>query len=374
MKNIWVLFIFVLSVWAAEAQPDGKVIETVTGKVVDLKTNEPISYTNIGLENTFYGTASDADGNFELKIPAEFTSNNIFFSAVGYKNQKFPVSSLFNQDFSIIKLDPQSYDIENVDIAAQSKVLIRILKMAAENTTYNFIAGPFNFNCTYENEKTVEDTIHTVQNAQVTIFDKTGYTNPSKLNAYQSVKYKIEKKEESESDFRFSTGTTNLDELLEFDLVRTGSSILNPGIVAGFQLKLEGEPVVDGKNCWLISFKQDKPTLAGSNNFYAKQYEGKIIISKDNYAVKMIEGKMTAPKNNRQGKSLAIGSANSNYLENVSISFSVKYNNLKPDFIVMDKNYEIGGEKVIEKSRLIINQVQTTNLTTLNSREYFTGE
>lgn len=373
MKKILLLLIFTLTIGTVGAQQGGKVAETITGKVIDQKTNEPISYTNIGLEDTYYGTASDGNGNFELKIPAEMVSKNIFFSAVGYKGDRFPVKSLFSKDFSIIKLEPQSYDIENVDIAVQSKVLIRILRMAAENTPYNFIAGPFNLSCSYENEKTI-DTIQMKRSARVTIFDKVGYVNPSKLNAYQSLKYKIDERNESEDDFRFSTGTTNLDELLEFDLVRTGSSILNPGLVTGFKLKLESEPVVDGNSCWLISFKQIKPTLAGSNSFYPKMYEGQITVTKDDYAVKKIEGKVLASKSNRQGKSLAIGSSNSNYLENVSYDFAVIYNNLKPSSIVMNKNYVSEGKKVSEKSKLLINQVQTTNLVILNSREYFIGD
>ena len=153
MKKIIILLIWISTCLFAEAQEGGKVVQTIKGKVINQVTNEPVSYTNIGLEDTFFGTASDIDGNFELKIPAELVSRDIYFSAVGFKNKKFPVQTLFSKEFNIVKLDAQSYGIDDIDIAAQSKVLIRILRMASENIPVNFIGGPFNLTCKYKNEK-----------------------------------------------------------------------------------------------------------------------------------------------------------------------------------------------------------------------------
>jgi hypothetical protein len=374
MKKSIIIFILTLIVWAANAQEEGKVVQTIKGKVIDEATNEPVSYTNIGLEGTLYGTASDGDGNFELKIPEELVSKNIFFSAVGFKNKMFPVTTLFDKEFNVIKLQPQSYDIENIDVAAQSKVLIRILRMAAENTPYNFIGGPFNLNCSYENKVTAGDSMLEVQKVEVTVFDKYGYMHPSKLDAYRSLKYKLEKTKETNAGYRFSTGTNNLDDMFGLDWVRTASSVMNPGLLDDFQLELEGEPKVDGSACWVISFKQKVPTLAGSGDFYATSFEGKIIIKKDDYSVKKIEGQVHSAKNNRQGRALAIGSLNTHFQKNVSYDFTVNYSNLKPDYILLNKSYTSEGRKIKEQSKLVVNQVQTTNLVQLDRREYFMGE
>ncbi|MBT3384878.1 MAG: hypothetical protein HN778_07215 [Prolixibacteraceae bacterium] len=373
MKKIIILLIWILTFLFAEAQEGGEVVQILKGKVINELTNEPVSYTNIGLEDTFFGTASDVDGNFELKIPAELVSKDIYFSAVGFKNKKFPVKTLFSKEFNIVKLDAQSYGIDDIDIAAQSKVLIRILRMASENIPINFISGPFNLACNYENEKLIDDSIQITQNASVLIYDKTGYTNPSKLNAFHSRKYSVKKEGESAGDYRFSTGSTNMDELLELDWVRSGSSLLNPALLPELQLALDDEPIIDGSPAWLISFKQKVPTLASSGDFYATSFEGKITIDKDDYSVKEIEGKVVSAKNNRQGKSLAIGNSNSNFIEDVSYNFKVKYSNLKPDFILLNKKYLSNGNMITEQSRLVIQQIQTTNLSILKSRDYFTG-
>ncbi len=372
-KTIIIITLF-FSTWFVSAQEGSKVVETIKGKVINEATNEAIIYTNIGLEGTLYGTASNSEGDFELKIPEELASKNIYFSAVGFKNKTFPVTDLFGKEFSIIKLELQSYDIGNINVAAQSKVLIRILRMAAENTPYNFIGGPFNLICSYEDNKTTDQTTQTTQKARVTIYDKTGYTQPSKLDAFQSVKYEVKKDKEYKEDYRFSTGTNNINELLEFDWVRTGASVLNSNLLSNFKLSLEEEPVIDGDECWVIAFKQTVPTLAGSGDFYATSFEGKITIEKDDYSVKKIEGNIKSKQNSLQGRSLAVSNSSINVKKNVSYQFLVNYANLKPEVIQVEKKYEMNEAQIEEKISLKVDQVQTTNVTALQNRDYFSGK
>ena len=355
------------------AQQAGNVVATIKGKVVDAKTNEPVSYTNIGLEGTYFGTASDIDGNFELNIPNEMANKDIYFSAVGFVSKKFPVKSLFNKLFNIIKVEPQSYEIDRIEIAALSKVLIRILQLTSEEIPYNFVSVPFNLTGKYTNKKTIDDTITIVQTADLLIYDHTGYSDPSKINAYRNLKYVI-KKEQWDVDSGFWGETTNMDELLELDWARSAFSVLNPNILMGFKLKLASEPVIKGKECWIISFVQEKPTLAGSGDFYATAFEGKITIVKENYSVVRIEGKVQSNKNNRQGKSLAIGNSTKNFFENVSYQFSTDYENMKPEKILLEKQYTFHGKKISENVSLKMDQIQTTNLSFLGSRDYFIGD
>lgn len=367
-KLILTIFIFPLAFYLI-AQNEGTIVHTIKGKVIDTTTNEAVSYTNIGLEDTFYGTASDEKGNFELKIPAALVTKNIYFSAVGFKNKAFPVQDLFDKEFNVIKLESQSYGIDDVEIATQSKVLLRILRMAAENIRMNYIGGPFNLLCNYSKEKVIDDSIKT-QNARVVIFDENGYSQPSKSDAFKSIKYAVKK---DEQDYRFSNGTINIDEMLELDWVRSASSVLNPNLLNSFQLKLLKEPTIDGKEFWVISFEQENPSLAGSGDYYATEFKGTITIGKADYEIKKTEGKILSLKNSKQGKSLAINPANTSYLKNVSSEFVVLYSNLKPEKIVLNKSFVENEKKISEKSVLEIYQVKTTQITKLESRDYFIG-
>lgn len=140
--NKYLIFIFLfIFPQVVFAQTETRVAQSIRGKVINLATNEAIPYANIGIEGTFYGTASDSEGNFELKIPEEMMNKQIFFSALSFKNDTFAVRSFFDKEFSVVKLSPMSYNIAEVDVEAQSRVLIRILRMAAENVPYNFLGA-----------------------------------------------------------------------------------------------------------------------------------------------------------------------------------------------------------------------------------------
>ena len=371
MRLIYLLLFFLIFNFESIAQQEETLTATIKGKVIDAKTSEPVAYTNIGLEGTYYGTASNNEGDFELKIPEELSENNIFFSAVGFANQKFPVTQLFEKEYSIIKLEPQNYDIGKVDVVARSKVLMRILTMAAENTPHNMVAGPLNFNAIYTNTVTSGSTIN--QSAEVLFYDQTGYSQPSKWDAFNHLKYALHKSD-WEGDYSFSTGKTEIDNLLSFDWVRTGAAVLNPEILNGFQLTLDSEPMVLGKECWVISFGQEEPTLEASGDFYASEFKGKITIRKEDYAVISIEGEIKSPKNSRQGRSLATESVSDLNLQNVDYTFKTEYRNLMPASIVANKTYSQNNKSITEKSLLNITGVQTTNLTQLELRDYFTGD
>lgn len=372
MRVFYTILLVAFLSFTVSAQQLGVVVKTVKGKVINARTNEPISYTNIGIEGTFHGTASNENGNFELKIPKEMAAKNIFFSAVGYKNRQFPVQSLFDKEFSVIKMSAKSYGIEDVDVDAKNMVLIRILRMASEEIPYNYIQGPYNLTGTYLAEKTVNDST-IKEEGDVLIYDFTGYSKPSKANAFQSLKYSVKMKNAG-NYYSFADGTTNIDELLELDWVRSASSVLNPALTGGLALKLIDEPTIDGKAYWVISFKQPKPTLAGSGDFYATSFEGKITIEKESYSILKIEGKIKSAKNNRQGKGLAIGTSNKNYFTDVAYDFSVWYKTLRPVKIECTKTYTFQNKNISAHSVLEITNARASNLTELNSRQYFTGE
>lgn len=366
-RYILILFLLVLS-YSVWAQTGSRVAQNIKGKVINRITNEAVPYTNIGIEGTFYGTASDSEGNFELKIPEEMVSKKIYFSALSFKNDTFPVNSLFEREYNIIKLEPQSYDIENVDIAAQSRVLLRILRMASENTPYNFLGGPFNLACTFESNKTINDTTHVSEVAKVTVFDRNGYRQPSKTDAFKMRTYEMNKQN---PDYSFATGTTNFDELLGLDWVRSATSVLNPAVLSQFELTLAEEPENDGVPVWIISFMQKEPTLAGSQDFHATFFEGKITIAKDDYSVKKIEGSAVSEKHNRQGKFLAVGNSNTNFYEDVSYNFEITFARLVPQKISLHKKYNFKSQKIEESLQLTVEQVQTANVKEISSRDYF---
>ncbi len=370
-KTIAIVLASIFIAGTAFSQNGNKVAHTIKGKVVDSNNNEPISYTNIGIEGTLYGTASDQEGNFELKIPDGFTGKNIYFSAVGFQNRNFPVNQLFDKEFNLVKLRAQSYEVGKVDVQAQNMVLIRILRMASENIRYNYGAGPFNLHFAYEKQTTINDTSENTTTAQVLLYDKNGYSNPNVMDAYRSRNYSVTKKD---SDYSFASNPLKIDELLSLDWVRSTSGVLKPALLSDYRLSLQSQPNIDGKEYWVIAFKQQLPTLEGSGDFYATAFEGTITVRKDDYLVRSITGKVSSPKNNRQDRSLAVSETNNNYLKDVSYEFTVEYRDLLINQIDLSKSYTYEGDRYNENTVMQVTRAHANKLTVLNSRDYFPGE
>lgn len=369
--TITTLLLFSFSLFLSAQE--GNLAHTIKGKVINANSNQPVSYTNIGLKGTFYGTASDAEGNFELKVPKELVDNEIYFSAVGFKNRQFPVKSLFEKEFNVIKLRSQSYGVDEVDVAAQNMVLIRILRMASENIKYNYGAGPFNLHCDYNNEKTINGQAQTPHLAKVLLFDETGYSNVSKKDAFLSRNYSITSKS-SKDNYTFSSSMMNIDDVLELDWVRSASGVLNPALLNDYKLKLASQPTIKGKEYWKIAFTQKNPTLAGSGNFYASSIEGEITINKEDYSVLAIDFNIQSPKQNRQGRGLAIGASNKNILTDINYTCAIHYQDLLVKEIVLGKKYDYQGDKIAEQSTLKVTRAHTNNLTKVKGRDYFAAE
>lgn len=372
MKKI-ALFVLTIGMSVLTMAQSNKVAHTLKGKVVDASTNRPVSYTNIGLEGTLLGTASDADGNFELKIPESMEGKPIYFSAVGYTNQQFPVKNLFSKKFCVIKLQAQSYGVGEVDVAAQNMVLIRILRMASENIKYNYGVGPFNMHFKYTNTKTASNgTSPKSTTATVLLYDKTGYSVPSKIDAFKARNYSVEK-ENTKDDYSFASSQLDIDDLLNLDWARSASCILNPGLLNDYSLSLESQPKIDGQEYWVIAFSQKRPTLEASGDYYATAFSGKITIKKDDYSVLQIEGTIASTKNNRQGRSLAVNNT-TNCNTSVNYTFKVNYEGVALKRVTMDKKYTTNNQQYAEQSILDMTRIHANNITTIGNRDYFAGE
>jgi outer membrane receptor protein involved in Fe transport len=105
---------------------------TITGKIVDKISNQPLEYATIVLKNTktnkVSGGITDAKGNFNIKTPKGVY--DISFEFISFKTTKLPKTEIFkNKNFGTIQL---SEDPENLDgitiIAEKSTVEIRLDK------------------------------------------------------------------------------------------------------------------------------------------------------------------------------------------------------------------------------------------------------
>lgn len=346
MKQILILFSFFIAV-AAQGQT-----KTIKGRIVDNNTQAGIAYTNIGIEGTFYGTASDADGFFELKLPDEFQDQTLFVSAVGYENQNLPVAELLLKDFARIALTEQTYNIEGIDVAAQSRVLYRIIRTAAERVPQNYHNGPVGLTFHYLGKTMANDSTTNIREAIVAVTDANGYSQPGVKDAYDNRNFRFTEVNKNFDSYSFPEGNAGFDELLEQDLARLSNTVFSEKLINDYDLNLDGISAYQGDSVWIISYKPTKVDLAHTGDYFATQMEGKLYILKSNYALVRSECVVEAPKNNAQNRSLYTeGKAE----QNVSYHLTTLYQSYGGKYLVsyldQDKSFTNAEGKAVKLSR-----------------------
>ena len=69
---------------------------TISAKVVDIGTKEPLIFATVGIAGKPIGTISNMQGDFDFYIPAEYRNDILVISILGYTNYETPVWILLN--------------------------------------------------------------------------------------------------------------------------------------------------------------------------------------------------------------------------------------------------------------------------------------
>jgi hypothetical protein len=109
---------------------------TLKGRVIDAKTSKPLSFVNIGVKGTRYGTASNSAGTFVLNIPEQHKRGVLRFSCIGYEAKELAVSGFMQE--KIVRLKPSVTPLTEVTVMPDSTLrsfLRKAFRKIPENYT-----------------------------------------------------------------------------------------------------------------------------------------------------------------------------------------------------------------------------------------------
>lgn len=371
MKQLIPITLFLFFFSLISAGQNGTTV--IKGQVTDQETKEGIAFASIGIEGTSQGTATNPEGYFELKVPDELKSKNLYFSAIGFKNISRPISDFIQQPGLVILLTPQAYHIEEIDVAAESLVLQRILRTASERIPQNYVSGPVTLKLYVENRKSIDGEAGQSTKTIVNLFDASGYARPSWTNAFKNRNYKIAEIHLDDPRTDLSEAATHIDELLEMDVVRLSNTILNRDLITDYKLKLEAKTRYNNDSVWIISYQAIKTDLAHTGSYYPTSFSGKIYVACIDYAVLRNEIHLTESKSSSQGRSLA---AKASQQIQPQMNFTVGYR--KSDgkyvlsFINSEKQFTTPQKKRIYHSeKLITLEAGKSSPEVIKGRDYF---
>jgi len=354
----------------------------ITGRLTDKQSKEPIPFANVGVMGTYIGAATNMDGYFQVKIPARYKDRNLQISAVGYSTFKSPVTDCLIPDSLIVELIPMNYKIGEIEVKAQSLVLIKTLKNAIDNISKNYLQQPFTYDVYYRSEKWNNDSLSRLREAAVKIFDAKGYQRNDVYKVFKERGYRFQQVRKNFESSSLADGSSYLDDLLEMDLVRVRGNILNKNHLNYYSLKLEKVTQYENDSIWVIAYKSRRPTASNTGDSYAKSYEGKIYIKMTDYAIVKNETHVTATNYSPQGRSFYVNEKKQTWKpEKIEYDFSATYKKHQDYYYLSYVNYNRHHKLINKKSgthkkldihtEMLITSINTTDPTPIKKRAYY---
>jgi len=137
-KRFVTFFIFILLFLFSTAKLFSQVsYYVVKGKVIDKNSKSPLQAASVFAQNTTLGVASDANGNFTIKLPDGGYSLVVTYT--GYETEAIRITNASSQNDSLVfELSPKEKSLEEVSVVISNEVKDGWLKYG-EFFTQNFI-------------------------------------------------------------------------------------------------------------------------------------------------------------------------------------------------------------------------------------------
>ncbi|MDF4221801.1 carboxypeptidase-like regulatory domain-containing protein [Maribacter sp. M208] len=241
-----------------------------TGEVLDADSKKPLIFATLTVENTNVTTITNSEGQFSLKVPKEYTENNVTIAFLGYKTKQIAISEL-DEEKNKIYMTEFAMALSEARIDAPNdaeKLVFETLNRKGDN----YLDESTVMTAFYRETIKKRRTNVSLSEAVVNIY-KTPYSS-KKTDALEL--YKARK----------STDYTKLDTValklqggpfntLFVDMVKYPDYIFTPETLAYYDFSFDTSTRVNDQLIYVIEFKQ-KPEIIDP------LYNGKLYIDAEN--------------------------------------------------------------------------------------------
>lgn len=102
---------------------------TLTGKVIDKPTSAPLSFASVQLMGTTFGTTTNYEGNFELRLKSG--NYKLIASFIGYKSDTLSVNLTSNQKITF-SLEPRMVSLSEITVFPGENPALEIIRRAID--------------------------------------------------------------------------------------------------------------------------------------------------------------------------------------------------------------------------------------------------
>lgn len=253
---------------------------TISAKVVDKETNEPLGYASVGIKGVPVGTISNIRGEFDFHFSSEYRNDILVISMLGYKNFEAPIWTLPTNTEHVIYLEKSPIELKEV-VVSDTLTGGDVLRIALSRIDQNYPMKPFLLEGFYRDVKKVGGTYISLLEAAVKIYDE-NYEKPrNKFKLRESVRLiEVRKSIGYESKFtKYFDQTNLLEDLLLHNNIRYRQFDEDDALFAS--MKREENSYYDNHEVYVITRNE--------------LYNLKIYIDKEDFSIIHLEWETTEP-------------------------------------------------------------------------------
>ncbi len=267
-----------------EVNPVTRHVNSHAKKLVDAQTGEGIAFASIALVNSSKGVTSNALGEFAFHVPGSGSNDHVIFSCIGYETKKITVAEL--NTLRQIKLTPQAYLLDEVEVKAKGLSVRDIIKKAEKLIKKNYYQYANQQELFFRSNEFVNDSLMFSEEAAVLVHDPDGYRTTG--SASKNLKGQI-------LQFRNTTpksphnsiwdGVGHIWLTYSHDVVLSKNNVLHRSVF--YTLTLKGVTAYDNKRVYEIDFDCKRPGAYTTGYGYSapESAVGKIFIDASTFAV-----------------------------------------------------------------------------------------
>ncbi|MEM9296891.1 MAG: carboxypeptidase-like regulatory domain-containing protein [Bacteroidota bacterium] len=143
---------------------------TISGKLQDSETQEPLVFASISIVNEPIGTVSNTLGEFDFHIPTRLESGRLIVSMLGYQNYEAAISSFIGRDTVIINMTKASQLLDEV-VIHDSLSGGDVVRIALNRIGENYPSDPYLMDGFYRDLKKLGGKYFSLLEAAVKIYD-----------------------------------------------------------------------------------------------------------------------------------------------------------------------------------------------------------
>lgn len=159
---------------------------TVSARVVDKETKEPLSFASVGIKDKPIGTISNLQGDFDFHIPSEYRNETLAISILGYITYEATVSTVAGKQNLVIELQRTSFVLEEL-VVKDTLAAGDVLRIALSRIGDNYPSDPYLMDGFYRDIKKVGGTYVSLLEAATKIYDEDYKTPRNKFKLRERV-------------------------------------------------------------------------------------------------------------------------------------------------------------------------------------------